>query len=192
MHAGGQMMSALTDRRYDVCSTADGKMAAAGMWRHSSQYRPLQQNVQLRQQQPMLAPYMQAAVSMRGQSEDWSRLSGQLPYQQHHNAHHHQRLPQQRYVVPRGAALVRRQLPPTYQTAIDEHQRQDMMLKHSSWRQQRLMHPYQSASLHNCAVMPATEADRDGAGFHRSATGAMMSLTGCTYTPSVSTVTSAI
>jgi len=168
---------------YDACNTTAiqaGNMASmhAQVWQQNSQFSSHQPNSRL-QPQPMSAymtqqPHVQAPVSGCGTVPDWSRFSGQLPYQQLPQYH---QLRQQRHQVPSGT-VIRQQLP-TYQSVVDERLHQDMLLKHT-WQQQQqrhLMH-FQSVSHHHSTVAGVASEPCDVGGFRQAASDAcMMSLT---------------
>jgi len=190
LHSG--QMAERCDKLYDsVDTTARMASMRAQVWQQqSSQFGVHQESSQL-ELQPMPAYMMtqkrhvQAPVSGCGTMPEWSRFSGQLPYQQSERLPQHQQQQQQRHMVPTGA-MIRHQLP-TYQNVIDQRLHQDMMIKRT-WQQQQqrhLMH-FQSLSHQHSSITGVVSEPCDIGGFRQAASNS------CVYTATVSTVSSAV
>jgi len=188
-------MAERCDKLYDSVDTAT-RMASirAQVWQQqsnqlqSNQFGAHQESSQL-ELQPMPAYMMaqkrhvQAPVSGCGTIPEWSRFSGQMPYQQSERLPQQQQ--QQRHMVPTGP-MIRHQLP-TYQNVIDQRLHQDMMIKRT-WQQQQqrhLMH-FQSLSHHHSSIAGVVSEPCDIGGFRQAASSS------CIYTATVSTVSSAV
>lgn len=191
----GGLAAERCEKLYDADVQA-GRMASvrAPAWQQNSQFSPHPQNCQLPLQPvPMYTMTQQLRVQapVSGSVPEWSRLSGQLPYQQSERLPPHHQLQQQRHMVPPGA-MIRQQLP-TYQSVVDQRIHHDLMLKHTWQQRQRHFMHFQSVSHQHSSVGGVVNEPCDVGGFRAAASndGCMMPLTSSFTAPAVA-VSSAI